>query len=58
MLIAALFLVLFSNHMEERLRDGKVILHMDCPMIRPKAQQQLQVEDDETQSLLSSSRPS
>ena len=30
MLILALFLVLFSNYMEERLQDGKSVLRMDC----------------------------
>ena len=32
MLIMALFLVLFSNHMEERLLGGKAVLRVDCRM--------------------------
>ena len=37
MLISALFLVLLSNHMEERLRDGKPVPRVDCCMTRPVA---------------------
>ena len=35
MLIVALFLVLFSNHMEERLQDGKSVPRVDCRMTNP-----------------------
>ena len=38
MLILALFMVLFSNHMEERLQDGKSVLcAVDCHRARPTA---------------------
>ncbi len=37
MLISALFLVLFSNHMEERLRDKKAVLRVDCHMTAASA---------------------
>ena len=33
--ILALFMVLFSNYMEERLRDGKSVLRLDCSMTVP-----------------------
>ena len=39
MLILALFMVLFSNHMEERLRDGKSVLRVDCAMTIPPGMQ-------------------
>ena len=38
MLIFALFLVLLSNHMEERLRDKKPVLRIDCRMTDPDAE--------------------
>ena len=35
MLITALFLVVFSNHMEERLADGKSVLSVSCHITKP-----------------------
>lgn len=34
-LIVAVFLVLFSNHMEERLQEGKTVLRVDCHRTGP-----------------------
>lgn len=47
MLVVALFLVLFSNHMEERLRDGKSVLRVDCHMTNPPSPMSA-VPDNET----------
>ncbi len=47
MLILALFMVLFSNHMEERLLDGKSVLRVDCHMTKPSVD-----DDDDKKSLI------
>ena len=52
MLVVALFLVLFSNHMEERLRDGRSVLRVDCRMTDPTAEQEGDNVPDEKKSLL------
>lgn len=49
MLILALFLVLFSNHMEERLEDGKTVLRVDCRMTKVPVPQ---LREDEDKKLL------
>ena len=49
MLIMALFLVLFSNHMEERLLGGKAVLRVDCRMTD---QSDRLTQHDEKKSLL------
>ena len=62
MLIVALFMTLFSNHMEERLEDGKPVPRVDCHMTIPPVQRQLDEEEfvyvqgNETTPLLSSIR--
>lgn len=38
MMISALFLVLLSNYMEERLQDRKPVLRVDCRMTDPEAE--------------------
>ncbi len=40
MLVVALLLVLFSNYMEDRLRDGKSVLRVDCRRVTIQQQQQ------------------
>ncbi len=50
MLILALFMVLFSNHMEERLKDGKSVLRVDCHMTSKRGEG----SEDESSSLISS----
>ena len=58
MLILALFLTLFSNHMEERLEDGKQVLRVDCRLTEtpmPHTWEEECVEfKDETSPLLPS----
>ena len=67
MLLIALFLVLFSNHMEERLADGKSVIRLDywCKRRRKRlksisSEQDKEVEGlyDEKKSLLGSVAPS
>ena len=53
MLILALFLVLFSNHMEGRLQEGKTVLRVDCHLVKASAHLTVQAEDDEIRPLLS-----
>ena len=48
MLILALFMVLFSNHMEERLQDGKSVLRVDCHMARPMVDDENPPDDKES----------
>lgn len=57
----ALFLILFSNHMEERLEDGKAVLRVDCHMTDIQRQWEdeedfVYVKDAETTSLLGSTK--
>ena len=54
MLISALFMVLFSNHMEKRLQDGKSVVRVDCRMTESKASQRNQngFLPDETEPLI------
>ena len=54
MLVVALFLVLFSNHMEERLRDGRSVLRVDCRMTRPALLDVVSINDGEETALLHS----
>ena len=55
MLILALFMVLFSNHMERRLQDGKSVLRVDCRMTDSDSssrwQWDRQISSDETDLL-------
>ncbi len=44
MLVVALLLVLFSNYMEDRLRDGKSVLRVDCRRVTIHQQQQGGIE--------------
>ena len=54
MLILALFMVLFSNYMEERLLDGKTVLRVDCHLVNPA--DRAEEEDDEQKTLLSQNK--
>ena len=50
MLIFALFLVLFSNYMDERLADSKTVLRVDCCMANSADEQDK--DDDERKPIL------
>ena len=53
MLILALFMVLFSNYMEERLQEGKSVLRVDCHMTKPATKHEEIGDKDEKSPLLS-----
>ena len=47
--------VLFSNHMEERLADGKSVIRLDTCSVSSKVEKEVGGIDDEHSSLLQSS---